>query len=78
MATDKQQQAALFLFDYMLSKLHAVYRDSGETYGTVNHDYLFEKLDVMVRILGEDFNGDFSKFVKTLEESFDTDYQLTS
>ena len=74
----KQNDNALFLFDYMLSKMHAIYESSESTYKSVDHFYLFEKLDFMSRFLKEEFDNDFSKFVESLKSKDNYDYELTS
>ena len=72
---------ALHIFDYMLSSMHAIYRDSGSTMGEIKDPfYMLNKLRNISETLDRDFNGSFKEFHEAMENldwDIATDYELT-
>ena len=66
------------LIDYIISKMHAVYKNGGSKYGDLDIFYLDEKLEYISNQLDEHYNGSFKEFIEDLRKNYDVNYELSS
>lgn len=78
----EKTRQALWIFDYMMSSMHAIYRGAGSTYGSLeDHFYMLNKLRNITERLELNFNGSFAEFteaMKNVDWEEAKDYELTA